>query len=65
MIVPQQAAESLATGDGAVVVRLLRERHDEPVAQALVIGFVMIMVRELAHCSSERRFPDQNQSVHT
>jgi len=47
VIVLQHAAEPLSTRYGPFVVRLLRERHNEPVAQALVIAFVMIMVREV------------------
>ena len=65
VIVLQHAAEPLSTRYGPFVVRLLRERHDEPVAQALVIAFVMIMIRELTHRSPERRFPDEDDPVQT
>src|SRR5262249_5982837 len=65
VIVLQHATEPLSTRYGPFVVRLLRERHDEPVAQALVIAFVMIMVRELTHRSSERRLPNEDDPVQT
>ena len=42
MVVLQQATEPLSARNAPVVGRLRRERHDEPVAQALVIAFVMI-----------------------
>jgi hypothetical protein len=51
------AGSSAASGESGPVVRLLRERHDELVAQALVIVFVMIMIRELTDRSSEPTIP--------
>src|SRR5262245_44020877 len=45
--------------------RLLGDRHDELVAQTLVIALVMIMIRELTHRSSERRFPKEDDPVQT
>src|SRR5262249_6910134 len=65
VIVLQHATKPLPTRDGAGVVPLLRERHDEPVAQALVIAFVMIVVRELTHGSPEGSFPEEDDPVQT
>jgi len=65
VIVLQQTTEPLSTRNAAVAVQWLRERHDQSVAQALMVAFVMIMRRELTQRSSERRFPDQNHPVQT
>jgi hypothetical protein len=47
VILLQQATEALSTGETAVAVRLHRERRDQFVAHALMVAYMMIMLREL------------------
>src|SRR5262249_49542301 len=61
VVVLQQATKPLSTDNCAFEVRQLLKRLDQLIAQALVIALVMIMVRELAHRSSERCLPDQDE----
>ena len=64
VVVLQQAAEPLA-GQKAIVVDGVdrRRRHDQPIAQPLMVPFAMIVLDKLADGSSERVFTDENHPV--
>ena len=53
------------TGLSAVVAAVRRQRHDQLIAQALMVTFAMIVFDELGHGSAQRRFTDENHPVQT
>ena len=63
VVVLQQATEPLTRQDAAVADDLSRHRHDQLIAQALMVALVMIMLDELADGSPERLFTDENHPV--
>ena len=63
MIVLQQTAKPLTAHDAPGVSFLGHNGDDQPVAQALMITFEVIMLNELANRSTERSFTDENQPV--
>ena len=64
VVVLQQATESLA-GENAIVADGVdrRGRHDQPIAQPLMVTFAMIVLDKLADGSPERVFTDENHPV--
>src|SRR5712691_8785803 len=63
VIVLQQATEPLTRQNAAVADDLGGHRHDQLIAQALMVAFAMIVLDELADGSPERPFTDENHPV--
>ena len=63
VIVLQQSTEPLTRQNAAVAVCQGRYRHDQLIAQALMVAFAMIVLDELANGSPEGRFTDKNDPV--
>ncbi|HJZ72392.1 MAG TPA: hypothetical protein VKE51_11685 [Vicinamibacterales bacterium] len=47
------------------MVRRFGQRRDYPVAQTLMVAFVMVMIGEFTHRSSERRFTNKDDPIQT
>src|SRR5882672_2977831 len=63
VIVLQQATEPLTRQNATVADALGRHRHDQLIAQALMVAFAMIVLDELADGSPERPFTDENHLI--
>src|SRR5262245_13629146 len=65
VVVLQQTAESRSACNMALVVRPFGQRRDYPVAPTLMVAFVMVMIGEFTHRSSEQRFADKDDPIQT
>src|SRR5712691_13099085 len=65
VIVLQQATEPLTRQNAAVADGLGGHRHDQLIAQALMVAFAMIVLDELPDGSPERPFTDENHPIQT
>ena len=63
MVILQESAETLTSHNAIAAARLSRCRRDQPIAQALMVAFVMIVLGEFRDGSPERPFTDENQPV--
>jgi len=63
VIVLQQSTEPLTRQNAAVADGLGRHRHDQLIAQALMVAFAMVVLDELADGSPERPFTDENHPI--
>ena len=65
IVVIQQAADSCSAFDPCVAVDVCFHRNDQPVFEALMIAFLVIMVQEFANTVSQRIFPEENHLFQT
>jgi len=65
VIILQQATEPLTRQNAAVADGLGGHRHDQLIAEALMVAFAMIVLDELPDGSPERPFTDENHPIQT
>ena len=63
IVVVQQSAESFATLDLAIDATDMHVRFYQPIPQALMVPFRMIVIEELVHGSAHRLLPEEDHAI--